>query len=119
LPDWLLPPGTTSSSATAPHLQGVLLEFDSWGDALFLSDVTLFWALEVIMDSDQIKGKAKDIAGRVERQAGEWTGDENAQAEGTAKQAEGKVQNAYGKAKDKARKFVDAAKKKDKDRDVA
>jgi hypothetical protein len=25
------------------------------------------------MDKDELKGKAKDVAGRVERQAGEWT----------------------------------------------
>ncbi len=27
------------------------------------------------MDSDRIKGKADDVAGRVKRQVGEWTGD--------------------------------------------
>lgn len=52
------------------------------------------------MNEDRTKGKVKDIAGRVERQAGEWTGDTDAQAKGTMKQAEGKVQNAWGKAKD-------------------
>lgn len=52
------------------------------------------------MNEDRAKGKAKDIAGRVERQVGEWTGDTDAQAKGTMKQAEGKVQNAWGKAKD-------------------
>jgi len=55
------------------------------------------------MDKDEIKGKAKDIGGRVERQVGEWTGSEEHQVKGTAKQAEGKVQNAWGKAKDAAR----------------
>ena len=52
------------------------------------------------MNEDRAKGKAKDIAGRVERQVGEWTGDTDAQAKGTMKQAEGKAQNAWGKAKD-------------------
>jgi uncharacterized protein YjbJ (UPF0337 family) len=52
------------------------------------------------MNEDRAKGKVKDIAGRVERQVGEWTGDTEAQAKGTLKQAEGKVQNAWGKAKD-------------------
>ena len=56
------------------------------------------------MDKDEVKGKAKDIAGRIERQAGEWTGSEEAQAKGAAKQAEGKIQNAFGKAKDALRK---------------
>lgn len=61
------------------------------------------------MDKDRIKGKAKDVAGRVQRQAGEWTGDEENQAEGAAKQAEGKVQNAWGQVKDAGRKAADDA----------
>jgi uncharacterized protein YjbJ (UPF0337 family) len=65
------------------------------------------------MDKERIKGKAEDIAGRVQRQVGEWTGDTNAQAEGLAKQAEGKVRNAVGKVKDSVR---DAADDADKDR---
>jgi uncharacterized protein YjbJ (UPF0337 family) len=56
------------------------------------------------MDKDEVKGKAKDIAGRVERQVGEWTGDKEAQVKGAAKQVEGKVQNAWGKAKDAVKK---------------
>jgi uncharacterized protein YjbJ (UPF0337 family) len=56
------------------------------------------------MDKDEVKGKVKDIAGRAERQAGEWTGNKRAQAEGTKKQAEGKVQNAWGKVKDTVKK---------------
>ena len=43
------------------------------------------------MDKDRLKGKVKDISGRVQRQAGEWTGDEQNQVEGAAKQVEGKV----------------------------
>ena len=56
------------------------------------------------MNEDRAKGKVKDVAGRVERQVGEWTGDTDAQAKGTMKQAEGKVQNAWGKAKDAVKK---------------
>ena len=52
------------------------------------------------MNKDQIKGKAKDVAGRVERQVGEWTDDGKAQAEGLGKQAEGKVQKAWGDVKE-------------------
>ncbi len=59
------------------------------------------------MNDDRVKGKAKDIAGRVERQVGEWTGDTEAQVKGAAKQAEGKVQNAFGKAKDAVNKNTD------------
>lgn len=56
------------------------------------------------MNKDNIKGEAKDIAGRVERQVGEWTGDGEAQADGLGKQAEGKVQKAWGDLKDAGRK---------------
>jgi uncharacterized protein YjbJ (UPF0337 family) len=46
----------------------------------------------------------KDVTGRVERQAGEWTGDRKSQARGTARQAEGKLQNTAGKVKDSLRR---------------
>ncbi len=59
------------------------------------------------MDKERIKGKAEDVAGRVERQVGEWTGNEKAQAEGLAKQAEGKARNAVGKMKDSVRDAAD------------
>jgi uncharacterized protein YjbJ (UPF0337 family) len=52
------------------------------------------------MNKDRVEGKVKDIAGRIQRQAGEWTGDSKKQVEGTVKQVEGKVQNAWGKAQD-------------------
>src|ERR1700727_2332088 len=56
------------------------------------------------MNKDRVEGTAKDIAGRVERQVGEWTGDTDKQVQGTAKQVEGKVQNALGKVKDAVKK---------------
>lgn len=56
------------------------------------------------MNKDQVTGKIKDVAGRVERQAGEWTGDKEKQVHGALKQVEGKVQNAWGNAKDAAEK---------------
>ena len=56
------------------------------------------------MDKDRIKGKVKDVAGRIQRQTGEWTGNEESQVEGAKKQVEGKIQNALGKAKDAAKK---------------
>ncbi len=59
------------------------------------------------MDKDRIKGKMKDVGGRVERQAGEWTDSGKMQGEGAAKQVEGKVQNAFGKVKDAARDAKD------------
>ena len=46
------------------------------------------------MNKDRVEGKIKDVAGRVQRQAGEWTGNPKEQVRGAAKQVEGKVQNA-------------------------
>jgi uncharacterized protein YjbJ (UPF0337 family) len=69
------------------------------------------------MDKDRVEGKLKDVAGRVERQVGEWTGDSEQQAKGAAKQVEGKVQNAWGKAKDAA-KDVTAEHEKEKEADA-
>jgi uncharacterized protein YjbJ (UPF0337 family) len=56
------------------------------------------------MNKDRVEGRVKDVAGRVERQAGEWAGDPKTQAKGAAKQVEGKVQNAVGKIEDAAKK---------------
>ena len=78
------------------------------------------------MDKDRIEGKLDDVKGRVKRQVGEWTGDKDAQAEGTLDQAKGKAQNAWGKMKDAARESLDdqnlqgeesrpASRKKDED----
>jgi uncharacterized protein YjbJ (UPF0337 family) len=55
------------------------------------------------MDKDRVKGAVNDAAGRVKRQVGEWTGDTNAQVEGTAQQMKGKAQKAWGNVKDAAR----------------
>jgi uncharacterized protein YjbJ (UPF0337 family) len=60
-----------------------------------------------VMNKDRVEGKVKDVAGRLERQAGEWTGDQEKQVQGTVKQVEGKVQNAWGNAKDAAKKAAD------------
>jgi uncharacterized protein YjbJ (UPF0337 family) len=65
---------------------------------------------DIIMNKDRVEGKVKDVAGRAERQVGEWTGDTEAQVKGAAKQAEGKVQNAWGKAKDAVKKSDENAK---------
>jgi uncharacterized protein YjbJ (UPF0337 family) len=59
------------------------------------------------MNRDQVKGAAKDVAGKVQRKVGELTGNENQQAKGAAKQVEGKVQKGVGnieEALDKADK---------------
>jgi uncharacterized protein YjbJ (UPF0337 family) len=52
------------------------------------------------MNKDQVKGAAKDIAGKIQREVGELTGDKEQQVKGLAKQAEGKVQKGVGDAKE-------------------
>lgn len=70
------------------------------------------------MDKDTAKGNMKDIAGRVERQAGEWTGDKDLQTEGAKDQAEGKAQNMWGKVKDKARDVKDDMQERKAEHDI-
>ena len=64
------------------------------------------------MDKDQVKGAVDDVAGRIKRQVGEWTGDTGTQAEGAAQQVKGKVEKAWGNVKDAAR---DAGNRSDRD----
>jgi uncharacterized protein YjbJ (UPF0337 family) len=61
------------------------------------------------VNKDRAEGKVKDVAGRVQRQVGEWTGDTDAQVKGAIKQAEGKAQNAWGKAKDAVKRSPEAS----------
>jgi uncharacterized protein YjbJ (UPF0337 family) len=48
------------------------------------------------MNRDQIKGTAKDVAGKVQQKVGELTGSKEQQAKGAAKQVVGKVQKGIG-----------------------
>jgi uncharacterized protein YjbJ (UPF0337 family) len=48
------------------------------------------------MNRDQVKGAAKDVAGKIQRKVGELTGDTKQQVKGTAKQVAGKVQKGVG-----------------------
>jgi uncharacterized protein YjbJ (UPF0337 family) len=52
------------------------------------------------MNEDQVKGVAKDIAGKVQETAGQVVGSNKQQAKGVAKQVEGKAQKAAGDVKD-------------------
>ena len=54
------------------------------------------------MNTNQIKGTAKDIAGKVQEQVGNATGDTTQQVKGVAKQVEGKVQKGVGNVQDAA-----------------
>lgn len=48
------------------------------------------------MNRNQMKGAAKNIAGKVQQKVGELTGNKTRQAKGLAKQMEGKVQKGAG-----------------------
>ena len=48
------------------------------------------------MNRDQVKGAAKNVAGKVQQKVGELTGNKSQQAKGAAKQVEGKVQKGAG-----------------------
>ncbi|HEV8552301.1 MAG TPA: CsbD family protein [Casimicrobiaceae bacterium] len=48
------------------------------------------------MNRNQLKGAAKNVAGKVQQKVGELTGSKTQQAKGVAKQVEGKVQRGAG-----------------------
>lgn len=52
------------------------------------------------MNKDQIKGTAKDVAGKVQEKAGKLVGNKEQQVKGLAKQISGKVQKGYGDVKE-------------------
>ena len=56
------------------------------------------------MNRDQVKGGMKDVAGKIQRKAGEITGNRTQQLKGAGKQAVGKVQKAVGNVRDDADK---------------
>ena len=66
------------------------------------------------MNRNEVKGTAKDIAGKAQEKFGEVTGSTEQQVKGTAKQVEGNVQKGVGKVQQAAE---DAAKESDKERD--
>ncbi|KQV89431.1 MULTISPECIES: CsbD family protein [unclassified Roseateles] len=52
------------------------------------------------MNTDQVKGSVKDIAGKAQRKLGEAIGSTEQQVKGAATQVEGKVQKAVGDARE-------------------
>jgi uncharacterized protein YjbJ (UPF0337 family) len=54
------------------------------------------------MNKDQVKGKAKNIAGKVQEQAGKLVGSKEQQVKGLSKQISGKVQESFGDVKQAA-----------------
>ena len=48
------------------------------------------------MNKDQVKGVAKDVAGKVQEQSGKLVGSKEQQIKGLSKQISGKVQKGVG-----------------------
>ena len=61
------------------------------------------------MNRDQVKGTAKDVAGKVQRKVGEATDNVSQQIKGGARQVEGKVQRRAGDVEEAADKANDDA----------
>jgi uncharacterized protein YjbJ (UPF0337 family) len=60
----------------------------------------------MIMNKDQIKGYAKDIAGKVQEEAGKLVGSKEQQAKGLNKQISGKAEKVLGDAKEAIKQAV-------------
>ena len=61
------------------------------------------------MNCDQIKGAAKDLAGKIQQKIGELMRNESQQAKGVAKQVDGMTQKVTGNVEqwlNKARKTI-------------
>lgn len=57
------------------------------------------------MNKNQIKGAVKDVAGKVQKEAGILSGSKEQQVKGLNKQISGKAEKAYGDAKDAVKHF--------------
>ncbi len=55
------------------------------------------------MNKDQVKGKAKVVAGKVQERAGKLVGSKEQQVKGLSKQISGKVQESYGDVRQSAK----------------
>lgn len=52
------------------------------------------------MNTDQVKGAVKEVAGKVQQKTGELIDSPEQQVKGAAKQVEGSIQKNYGDAKE-------------------
>lgn len=55
------------------------------------------------MNENKVKGKAKDIGGKIQEEVGDAIGSSEQQAKGLAKQVEGKTQEKLGDAQEALR----------------
>ena len=57
------------------------------------------------MNKNQLKGTAKDVAGKVQEEAGKLVGSKEQQVKGLSKQISGKVQKGVGDARQSVKDF--------------
>jgi uncharacterized protein YjbJ (UPF0337 family) len=57
------------------------------------------------MNKDQVKGAAKEVAGKVQQQAGKLVGSKEQQIKGLSKQIAGKAQEDVGDVKQSVKDF--------------
>jgi uncharacterized protein YjbJ (UPF0337 family) len=57
------------------------------------------------MNKDQVKGVAKDVAGKVQEQTGKLVGSKEQQIKGLSKQISGKAQKGVGDVKQAVKDF--------------
>ena len=53
------------------------------------------------MNKDQVKGVAKEIAGKVQQETGKLVGSKEQQAKGLGKKISGEAEKSYGDAKER------------------
>jgi uncharacterized protein YjbJ (UPF0337 family) len=58
-----------------------------------------------IMNKNQIKGAAKDVAGKVQEEAGKLVGSKEQQVKGLNNQIAGKAEKSFGDAKEAVKRF--------------
>ena len=58
------------------------------------------------MNKDQVKGVVKNVAGKVQEQAGKLVGSKKQQFKGISKQISGKVQKGVGDLKQSVKDFI-------------
>jgi uncharacterized protein YjbJ (UPF0337 family) len=58
------------------------------------------------MNKDQVQGAVKDIAGKIQEQAGKLLGSQEQQYKGRSKQISGKIQKGVGNAKQSVEDFI-------------
>ena len=63
------------------------------------------------MNKDQVKGKAKEVAGEVQEHVGRAVGSKEQEAKGHAREMEGKVQKAAGDVKEDVKDAANSLKR--------